>query len=57
MKRDQNEKDTKHWSLAISFANDAFWFLNFENHANHTISVSQYFSNSILIQKFIFIIF
>jgi hypothetical protein len=57
MKRDRNEKGTKHGSHAISFANDAFWFLNFENHANHIISVFQYFSNLILIQKFIFVIF
>jgi hypothetical protein len=45
MKRDRNEKDTKHGSHAISFANDVFWFLKFENHINHIILVPQHFSN------------
>jgi hypothetical protein len=53
----KKKKDIKHGWYAISFAKDALWSLNFKNHANYTISVSQYFSNLILVQKFIFIIF
>jgi len=49
-------KGAKHGWCAISFAKDALLFLNFKNHANYTILVSQYFSNSNLVQKFIFVI-
>ena len=54
---DQNEKDVKHERHAISFVKDVLWFLNFKNHANYTFSAPQYFSNLILKQKFIFVIF
>jgi hypothetical protein len=48
-KRNGNEKGIKHGWRALSFIKYAFWFLNFKNHANYTISVPQYFSNSILL--------
>jgi hypothetical protein len=57
MKRNRNEKVIKHGCHTISFVNNALCFLNFKNHANHTISIPQYFFNLILIQKFIFVIF
>jgi hypothetical protein len=38
-KNDQNEKDAKYGWHAISFAKNAFWSLNFKNHANNTISI------------------
>jgi hypothetical protein len=41
----------------INLTKDALWFLNFKNHATYTILVPQYFSNLILVQKFIFVIF
>jgi hypothetical protein len=56
-KKNQNEEDTKHGWRTISFAKDTLWYLNFKNHINYTISVPQYFFNSILVQKFIFVIF
>ena len=55
-KRDQNEKNIKHGWHAISFVKYALWSLNFKNHASYTIPAPQYFSNSILVQKFIFVI-
>jgi len=51
------KKDAKHGWHAISFVKDALWSLNFKKHANYIILVHQYFSNSILVQKFIFVIF
>jgi hypothetical protein len=39
------------------FWKNIFWSSNFKNNANYTILVPQYFSNLILIQKFIFVIF
>jgi hypothetical protein len=41
----------------MSVAKDALWFLNFKNHVNYTISTPQCFSNSILVQEFIFFYF
>jgi len=52
-KRDQNEKDAKHKWRAISFEKETFWFLNFKNNVNYTISISWYFFNSILVKKII----
>jgi len=52
-----NDKDVKHEWRDISFVTDAFWFVNFKSHINYIISVLQYFSNSTLIQKLIFLIF
>jgi hypothetical protein len=56
-KRDWNEKGAMHGWHAISFVKDAFWYLNFKNHADYTVSVPQYFSNSMLVKKFNFVIF
>jgi hypothetical protein len=44
------------WHIII-FTKDALCSLNFKNQVNYTISVHQYFSNSILVKKFIFVIF
>ena len=51
------EKGATHRWHAISFTKDTLWSLNFKNHENYTILMPQYFSNSILIQKFIFLKF
>jgi hypothetical protein len=51
---EQNDKGVEHEWRDISFVKDAFWFVNFKSHTNYIISVLQYFSNSTLIQKFIF---
>jgi hypothetical protein len=40
----------------MSVAKDALWFLNFKNHVNYTISAPQCFSNSILVQEFIYLL-
>jgi hypothetical protein len=56
-KRDWNEKGAKHRGHAISFVKDTFWSLNFKNHTDYIISVPQYFSNSMLVKKFNFVIF
>jgi hypothetical protein len=53
----KKKKEAKHGWCIISFAKITFWSLNFKNHANYTILVPQYFSNSILVQKFIFFYF
>jgi hypothetical protein len=44
------------WHIII-FTKNALCSLNFKNQVNYTISVHQYFSNSILVKKFIFVIF
>jgi hypothetical protein len=56
-KTKMKKKKTKHGWHVINFVKDAFWYLNFKNHLNYIISTPQYFSNSIMVQKFIFIIF
>ena len=43
------KKNIKYEWHAISFVINALWSLNFKIHANYTISVLQYFSNSILV--------
>jgi len=41
------KKGVKHGCHAINLAKDILWSLNFKNYANYTISVPQYFFNSI----------
>ena len=43
--------------MARSFEKDTLWSSNFKYNVYYIISVPQYFSNLILKQKFIFIIF
>jgi hypothetical protein len=43
--------------MARSFEKDTLWSSNFKYNVYYIISVPQYFSNLILEQKFIFIIF
>jgi hypothetical protein len=52
-------KKKKHqtWMACHKFAKDIFWSLNFKNHVNYTLSVPQYFSNSILVQNILFLLF
>jgi hypothetical protein len=55
-KGDINEKGVKHGWCVISFEKDVLWSSNFKNNTNYTILVPQYFSNSILVQKFYFLV-
>jgi hypothetical protein len=52
LRNDWNEKNIKHGWYNYKFCKRCvFLSLNFKHHTNYTISVSQYFSNSILVQK------
>jgi hypothetical protein len=45
----QNKKRVKHGWHVISFTKDILWSSNLKNNTDYTISVPQYFLNSILI--------
>jgi len=54
---DWNEKRDKHGWRTISFEKNILWSFNLNNHANYIILVPQNCSNSILVQRFIFVTF
>jgi hypothetical protein len=56
-KRDLNKNDTKHGWRAISFKKKIHYNPRIKNNVDYTTLTPQYFSNSILIQNFIFVIF